>query len=347
MVLGNLWDGRFGTWGLHLREETPALGQGDDLSQPGAGFGGLDPNVNLNESFDLMWAKKFGGTSLGLRLNRSHFENIGENIFGAGVTTNLKFDPVGAALNDENFARNIMGFGGGVGFEMNPNSSIELGVLYQNRSFENRSEPPVASYEDDGGTTYLFAGRMMWQWQPNVVVVPVVKYYSMDLSVKTIAGATTNTWENTFNGWQAGVAGNWTLGQNDLFVLGVTFAQNKLEQQLDFTGLAPDTAEITETLMPQVFAALETHVNPWLTLRFGAQKGAFHKLKIKSLEVGDEQIEVTGASFLMNLGAGVKLGTLQFDAVLANDIYQNLGYLTSGNSTPGGLFPKVTATYSF
>src|SRR5262245_50128796 len=33
-VLGNLWDGRFGTWGLHLRQFTPALGQGDVPTQP-------------------------------------------------------------------------------------------------------------------------------------------------------------------------------------------------------------------------------------------------------------------------------------------------------------------------
>src|SRR5262245_22883723 len=72
-VLGNLWDGRFGAFAIHLREETPALGQGDNFGQPNPGVGGFDPNANANESFDIMWAKKFGTTSFGLRLNKSTF----------------------------------------------------------------------------------------------------------------------------------------------------------------------------------------------------------------------------------------------------------------------------------
>ena len=53
----------------------------------------------------------------------------------------------------------------------------------------------------------------------------------------------------------------------------------------------------------------------------------------------------------MSLGAGVKVGTLQFDAGVADDFYSNLGWLGSGNSSAttgnGGYSPKVTATYSF
>src|SRR6185436_2062783 len=28
-VLGNVWDGRYGTWAVHMRQFTPNLGQGD------------------------------------------------------------------------------------------------------------------------------------------------------------------------------------------------------------------------------------------------------------------------------------------------------------------------------
>src|SRR5438093_3030728 len=61
-VLGNLWDGRYGTWAVHLRSQTPALGQGDALAQPNPGNLGFDPNSNSNESFDVMWGKKLGTT---------------------------------------------------------------------------------------------------------------------------------------------------------------------------------------------------------------------------------------------------------------------------------------------
>ena len=353
-VLGNLWEGRFGTWAIHLREEATALGQGDNFSQPGPGLGGGDPNENTNESFDIMWGKKFGTTNFGLRLNRSMFKN--ENT-APGVVTTFEFDPFSGG-GDENFARNSMGYGAGIGFEMNPQTMVELSFLYQSRTFENSTNTGTPgtsnSYEDDGPTTYVAAARAMWQWTSNCFIMPVFKWYSYDLSTKTDIGGTATTAENSLHGWQIGAAGNWQLGQNDLFVLGLTFAQNKLEQDDDIFGLAGglgwnDALEATETLTPQVFAALETHVNSWLTLRFGANKGAFQKLKAEGT-VGAApgqavSTETTLSTFNMNIGAGVKVGTLQFDAILANNFYQNLGWIGSGQA--GSYFPKVTATYSF
>jgi len=48
----------------------------------------------------------------------------------------------------------------------------------------------------------------------------------------------------------------------------------------------------------------------------------------------------------MTLGAGVKLGTLQLDAIM-NDAFPHngLNFISGNTTTP--LFPKVTATYSF
>jgi hypothetical protein len=147
------------------------------------------------------------------------------------------------------------------------------------------------------------------------------------------------------------------VGTNDLFVLGVTFAQNKLEQQYDVLGVSAfstanglavgDTLKTTETLSPQVFAALETHVNNWLTLRMGANKGAWQKVKLEDLGASGRTVELNLSSFNMNIGAGVKLGTLQLDAVVNNEFPQTLGGMFS--NLPNGFvaFPKVTATYAF
>jgi hypothetical protein len=358
-VLGNLWDGRFGTWGLHLRQFTPALGQGDVISQPNPGTWGLDPNSNSNESFDLMWGRKAGTTSFGLRLNRSYFKS--EDALPGVITTILEFDPTTGSA--PNLSRNILGFGAGVGFEMNPNSNVELTFLYQSRSYENSTAvpPPATSTteSEDSPSTFLVGGRMMWQWQPNVLVVPVFRWYSFDLSTKT-AGVTTVTSSNTLSGWQAGLAGNWTLGTNDLFVLGVAFAQNRLDQESDIFGIAADInasspppytpigpeLKATETITPLAFAAIETHVNNWLTLRLGANKGAFERVEVEEQGGGSRNISTSLSSFSMSLGAGVKLGTLQLDAVLNDTFPQTLGGLFS-NAPSYVSFPKVTATYSF
>lgn len=357
-VLGNLWDGRFGTWGIHLRQFTPSLGQGDAFTPVNPGGFGSDPNFNANEAIDLMWGRKSGTTSFGLRFNRSYFRD--QDALPGVITSVFQADPSGA-LTDPNLARNVTGLGAGIGFEMNPNTNIELSLLYQNRSFEV-SDTPVppgvaTSNEDDGPTTYMLAGRAMWQWRPDVLVIPVVRYYSFDLANKTVAGPTTTSFDNSLKGWQAGVSGNWTLGTNDLLVLGVAFAQNSVEQQYDIFGVAADIAastgtpigdelKISEMITPLVFASLETHVNSWLTFRMGAQKGAYEKLTVEDQAASAREIETTSASFLMNIGTGVKLGTLQLDAVLNNTFPHTLGGFFS-NIANFVAFPKVTATYAF
>ena len=345
-VLGNLWDGRYGTWGVHLREFTPQLGQGDGTSTPNPGARGFDPNVNHNEAVDLMWGRKSGTTSFGLRFNRSFYKS--RDVL-PGVLTTLEFDSAGAAGRSANLARNILGFGGGVGFEMNPNTNVELSLLYESRTFEDSHPAPGPKSHEDKPSTYMVGGRAMWQWQPNVMVTPVFRWYSFDLSTKT----DTTVKDNTLTGWQAGVAGNWTLGTNDLMVLGLTFAQNRLDEQENLFGIAAPVGtpalaadlKVTETIAPQLFAALETHVNNWLTFRMGANKGVSQKATIEE-KAGGRKIEKTLSSFRMNIGAGVKLGTLQLDALVNNSFPQTLGGFFSQTSDFVS-FPKVTATYSF
>jgi hypothetical protein len=337
-VIGNMWEGRLGTWAVHLREQTPQLGQGDASSAPSPGLDGSDPNTHSMESFDLMWGKKFGTTSLGLRLNRS---------FG-GLEVNDPTTLIGKLEYDftlpgsSNLHRNVVGFGGGIGFEMNPTTNVEAGILYQRRKFSIEDSTGAVLAKEDGPATYQVAGRIMWQWQPNIMVVPVVKYYSYDLSFR--AGTAVD--DNSLKGWQFGAAANWALGSNDLFVWGATFAQNKLKSvNATAAGQFGAVSEETETYAPQVFAALETHVNSWLTLRFGANKGAWYTIEDQNSTVPNN-IKFKGSDFNMHLGAGVKVGNLQLDAILADDFPNNLPYFISGNQT-SDMFTKVTATYPF
>ncbi|MEO5617019.1 MAG: hypothetical protein ABIS67_04555, partial [Candidatus Eisenbacteria bacterium] len=341
-VLGNLWEGRLGTWGVHLRQWEPNLGQATMNSHPGIGVGGQDLNANPNHSFDLMWGKRAGGTSIGVRVNRS-FSEFEQSTATTSFVTN------GADTNV--FARNVFGVGFGVGFEVNPSSMFEVGVLWQSRTFENTLAPigGGTNSSEDSPTSYQLAARLMWQWQPNVLVVPVFKWYSFDYAYKTTTGSLTSVRSADQKGWQIGVAGNWTLNQNDLFVLGVTAAQNTFEQDTEvFTDpLDPsdDFSKIEESIMPQVFAALETHVNPWLTIRFGATNDA--NVTIKGTPFtgsATPTTKATGADFNMQLGAGVKVGGLQFDAIMASDFYNRFTQLSSEDAPT---FGKVTATYAF
>lgn len=365
-VLGNLWDGRFGAFGFTMREYSPALGTN---FQPFAGFNAsvfdeyyfgtgfesfatfVDPNVPAEtgdvaftnhygtEALDLMWGKKFDKLSLGLRLNRSYFKFTNS-------ANNEEFLGGGNDLANDTNDRNIWGFGGGIGYDMSDKTMLEAALLWQTRTYKFKFADGSVD-ENDGGGAYLASARIVHQWRPDVTIVPMARFYSFDLGAKTTpAGGPTTSVDHTVRGWQAGAAGNWALNQNDLFVLGLSFAQNTEERKT-----APGRFKDTENLLPTMFAGLETHVNHWLTLRFGGRKGVFYSVKSVDNDVTPAtETKTSWSPFIFYMGSGVKLGTLQLDATLAQDFFHNpASYLNaptqSGDMFP--LFPRVTASYSF
>jgi hypothetical protein len=322
-VLGNLFEGRLGTWGVNLRRFAPTFGQplfGDPLTTSNL-F--TDPN-QTGEAFDLLWGHKLGNGNLGLRLNRSFISNE--------VTA-------GTAEGNGNLARNIWGIGAGYGFAMNANSDVELSGLFQNRSFKgtNFNTPDAAA--DDGGSTYQVAGRAFMKAGGNLVVIPVAKVYSFDLS--SIDAASLKT-DQKLDGWQFGLSGDWSIGSDDLFIMGAQFVGNHIQTTV---GANPKS-ETHETFYPNVFMGLETHVNSWLTLRFGAQNAMLYSIKN---EAGNPTVTQTAKlhSFNFNMGAGVKLGSLAFDATLNPQFWNNPVGATFNNGLGNNPFPQVSATYSF
>jgi hypothetical protein len=329
-VLGNLFEGRLGTWGIHLRRFHPNLGQPTSLDPMTTSIVGIpvlgafdDPNVN-GESLDLMWGKKMGNGNLGLRFNRS----------------NISFeDPTGQAEGDANLGRNVMGLGAGFGFQMNANTDVELAGHYQDRNFKGTDFNTPSAAEDDGGTTYLVAARAMMKSGGNLMWVPVGRIYSFDLTSVTAANVRT---EATMSGYEVGIAGNWAIASDDLIVVGLNFVGNKLE----VTPAATPPTTLNETFYPNLFLAIESHVNSWLTLRFGAQNAVLYSTKS---ETGSpvQTVTVKDHAFTYNMGAGVKLGTFMLDATLTPNFWNNPIGAVWNNGLGAAPFPRVSATYSF
>jgi hypothetical protein len=325
-VLGNLWEGRMGTWALHLRRFAPDLGQavsGSPITTtaiPGL-FG--DPN-STGEALDLMWGHKMGSGNLGLRYNRSFVSNE--------TATNT-------AEGTGNTGRNIWGLGAGFGFAMNPNTDVELAGDFQNRSFKGQTPPAGQPVADNGGSTYLVAARGFVKGGANIMWVPVGRIYSFDLSSTDAAAVNTDA---KISGWEVGGAGNWSIGSDDLFILGVNIVGNHAESTV---GANPKSTA-NETFYPNAFMGIETHVNSWLTLRFGAQNAVLYSLKT---ETGAPTVTTTVKAhvFSYNMGAGVKLSSLMLDATLAPGFWNNPVSAVWNNGLGGPPFPRVSATYSF
>jgi len=297
-VLQNLFEGRFGTWAINLHDAGNDLGAATYDGNP------FDSNTSTGEALDITWGRKMGNGSLGLRFNRSY--NSTENT--GGTTT-----------GNGNGDRNITGFGGGYGFALNSNTDAEVSVLYQNRSFNN------GTVKESGGSAYQVAGRAWVKSSSSLTLAPVVKIYSFDNSTVPVAAGGIVV-KNKTTGWSAGLAGNWALGSDDLFILGTQFSSNKNET----------TVDAKSSFMPDVFMGLESKVNPWLTLRFGAHNSFQHRTENATTTVKDHQ-------FSFNMGAGVKVGAFMFDATMSNGFYNGpVNGVLNGNP-----FNRVSATYSF
>ncbi|MCC6652526.1 MAG: hypothetical protein IT348_15350 [Candidatus Eisenbacteria bacterium] len=316
-VLPGLFDGRFGVWSFNLRQEAPALGQTTLGASLNPGDGAQDGN-QVGEAFDILWGHKLGSGSFALRVNRS-FES----------TDNGTLETEGQS----NGSRNVMGLGAGYGWDFNPSTQVEVAALLQNRTFDQGP----SGFSNDGTSNYLIAARAFHKASGNLTVIPVIKYFSIDRGFKNNATDAITT--NKRTGWQAGLAGNWNVGTDDLLVFGFQVAQNR-----DDRG---DGNKDTETLFPNVFLALETQVNPWLAFRAGAQNPMFLTYKD---ETSTTEITSKGHYFTFNLGATVKLGNLELDAVLDPAFLQNpFAQLMGGASAyydgENVAFPEVSATY--
>lgn len=292
-VLQNLFGGRFGTFAVNINNDAMGLGQST------AG----DVQTTAGESIDLTWGRKMGSGSFGVRVNRSYSSLE----TAAGTVEGL-------------YGRNIMGFGAGYGWALNANTDVELSALYQNRSFK------TATATENGGVAYQVAGRAMTKAGSGLNLTTAVKISSFDMSTETVPGGVVTT--NKTSNWSAGMAGNWTLGSNDLFVFGAEFSNSQNDN---------GTAKAKVSLMPAVFMGLETGVNSWLTLRFGASNSVTAR---GENFVGDV---VKTDTFSFNTGAGVKVGTLQFDATVTPAFYNG----AVNNVLNGNPFANVSATYTF
>ena len=324
-VLPGLFDGRMGVWSFHLRQEHPALGQSGIGELLGPDFEDTNWN-NTGEAFDVIWGHRMGSGNLGLRINRSFQSYDDGNTVVEGAGSN---------------GRNVLGLGAGYDFEWADNGTVQFSGLYQSRHYKQS-----LTDQSDNGKALQLTARMLHKFGGNATLIPVLKYASLDQA--RISGTTDVT--DKYTQIQAGLAGNWTIGTGDLLVFGAQFAHNKLEL---------DNEEIRENYAPNVFLALETQLNPWLSFRAGAQNAMFLS---HTMEAGATQTEGKGHEFSFNLGTSVKLGSLMLDATLDPAFLQNPfaqlaggtnsyfwnGYSDRVTGYSGAVaFPKVTATYTW
>jgi hypothetical protein len=345
LLLGNLFGGKIGTFGIYLNENATPL-------SPALGAEYI--NRGSNEAWNVVWGYKFSNMALGLQLNQAYSSYEDDEVLVAPYTSGSSLGGV-SDLNARQvfnfiastvgaFGWNTMGAGAGFSFDWDSNgrsSFADLSVAVRQYGFEDTDKLTPETFEDDGGLSFAVNGRGHIETAENFHLVPVVNYYTLDLSTKT-TGEPSLT--NKMNGLNLGLAGQWKLRESDWLTAGVAF--QSVTADFDNPGGGPK-AEMSYSTLPNVFAALESNLWSWFTLRLGASKPWYSKLTLKggleTVVAGVGETEIKDSPFQYSVGAGFHLGRVDLDAVLNQDFAFSGSYMGSGNSEIP--FTRLSATY--
>jgi len=322
-VVPGLLGKNLGTFAVNLRRWAPSLGQAmyqDPVITAPLG----NPDLNTTgEAVSLAWGRTFGTRTVGLSMQRSF------------VSTKTA---AGTTEGNGNLGRNVTGFGLGYGFPL-MGREVETAFHWQNRDFKGSSAGTPDATKSAKTMTWLLAGRSFMKLNDQLTVVPSVRAYSFDLSYDNVAGTRI---KQIISGWQAGLAGNWALGSGSQFILGAQF----VNERLDLINTSTNFVR-TANMSPNVFAGLESEVQPWLTLRFGARNAVLFTFKDAVTSGPLPSQTVKTHVFAYNAGATVKAGKFVFDATLAPNFYSAPVSGVLKNAFGGQAFPQVSVSYGF
>jgi hypothetical protein len=351
-ILGNLWGGKIGVWSVNFNENATAISPA---------LGAQYFNRNANEALDLLWGWKMQKTSIGIRLNKSYssletlngtdisrpYTGTGPSL-GGGVNARQDFNAIASQMGATDW--NSLGVGAGATFDLGEGDKMkQLDVSAEGRwlSFEQSDTTGAVKYEDNGGMSYALNARLHWEKEADFHLVPVVNYYHLNMGTKfTDRAGADSVRHNTVSGLNAGLAGNWKLRDSDWFWLGAAYEYSKLD--FEQTNITVPTAVghnvYTYENIPNIFAALESSLWPWFTVRLGAGRPLYSKLKQEDKSATPNvATERKDSPLQYSVGVGFHFAKLDVDAMVNQDFAFTGGWFASGQGeTP---FSKLSATY--
>jgi hypothetical protein len=329
---GNWWEGRIGVFGVEMNESATPLT---------TALGGGYINRNPNESLNLLWANQWGGTTLGIKLDRSFSQTketggfvetiepytAGSGGFAGGDNGRQVFNSLMSGLGAMHW--NTMGASVGLSFEWEADGNdnvVDLSGAIRTYTFKYETPAPGNAtdvYENDNSPSFAFNGRAMLQANPDFTWVPVINFARTDMGWKAdSSGTNVATAKNTITAFNIGVAGEWKVRGTDLLIAGVAFTSTSVDfEDADaFDFEVDDPTKFSYVQMPNLFAAFEGNLARWLTIRMGAAKPIYSKFTIEDPGTDPlEKFEVTDAPIQFTVGTGFHFGNFTFDTVVQQD----------------------------
>ena len=338
------------------------------MSQSALNLYSASGNVN-NQWFDLIWGKAFTKMDFALRYDMSNSKY--EDNFNFGTPGSVSYQglsfiftdpfPFGFTDNvivDNGVEVNTYGITPSVAFHMKNDNRLDLSATYRQYNLDRNTSgaafTPPQSFKDGGNASYAFAARYFMNKSDASQWYLAGWYVNDDLSWEVTGYTpTTRSADETYKNYGVSLANNLRVNDNNLLIYGLQVMEAKHEYSRTdnndavASGATKEFSEKT-TMLPVLFAGIETQATSWLKLRMGGTNNISHFSSDFSdfdTPTGTENIKATFTSFQLSLGAGIKFNNLDIDMTLNNQFPLSGGYIMSGNqATP---FDRVSATYHF
>jgi hypothetical protein len=348
---------RFGVVSVQMKQNAQNLYVGSD-------------NAN-HEWWDLIWGKAFTKMDFALRFdltNSSYEENFN---FGTPGTYKYKGNgylpgfspyPFGGFAEDiilnTGIEVNTYGITPSVAFHMANDNRLDLAATYRkytlDRTTSGAAFTPAQKFEDGGNASYALAARYFMnksdasQWY-------VAGWYTNDDLSWEVTGytPTARAADETYKTYGVSISNNMRVNDNNLLIWGIQALQTKHDYSRSDNNDAVAsgaTKEWTEkyTVIPVLFAAIETQATNWLKLRLGGNNSVVHSqtdFTDFNAPANTDQVKEAFTDFNLSLGAGIKFNNLDIDMTLNEQFPLSGGYILSGNQAAP--FNRVSATYHF
>ncbi|MDO9390737.1 MAG: hypothetical protein Q7U71_03075 [bacterium] len=287
----------------------------------------------LGSEFDLIYARKFGDRTAGIRLEHS----LGQSSYSYS--------------NVENQAScAVTGLTLGLGYEPSDAIRVDAGLSYGKLSFESSYTLSLLDSTESmnsKGLGYLaFSSRAFLSLTEEMVLVPAVNFnyfdlgydYAKNYTLVTAGGTNQSTGLFLGCGWQFRPDNRMTL----LAGLGYGFQNLKINDSLVYHT----RQEKTTASYPAITAGVEANLTGWLTARLGAEK------KILSQSVTKDFFDNTTLAtktithpYELNLGLALKMRGLTMDLMLNPKLIYSGGNIASGSKN--WPFTRASLVYRF
>jgi len=321
-----------------------------------------------NEQLDVIWGKAFSAFDFAVRfdMTNSSYENEDNTPAGfkaRGFDLGFGFDPYPFGVGffedvilDSGIEINTYGITPAIAIHMDNDDRFEAAATYRRYTLDRSESPtPGETFEDGGNASYAFLARAILHRGGTHTWYPAAWYVNDDLSWEvTGVTLTPRSADESYKQFGIGISDNMRVNSDNLLLWGVMFAQGKHSYERTdnndaVSSGATRTFEEKETLLPMVFAAIETQATSWLTVRVGASRAhisgrtEFSDFVLPTAGTFNEKTRESEFNF--SLGTGIKWNNLDVDMTLNEEFPLSGGYILSGNeATP---FTRVSATYHF